>query len=66
MATTKDNAARTKTQGKLQSFHAQMHSRFGQLDLHMSPRTGVSVCYVSLYKSVSIHMFNCISTFSLA
>lgn len=55
MATTKDNTAMTKTQGKLQSFQAQMHSRFNQLDLHMSPRAGVSVCYVSLYMSVCLY-----------
>lgn len=52
MATTKDNTTMTKTQGKLQSFQAQMHSRFGQLDLHMSPRAGVSVLCVLVYKRV--------------
>lgn len=44
MSMTKTNTVMTKTQGKLQSFHTQMHSRFGQLDLPKSPRAGVCVC----------------------
>lgn len=55
MSMTKTNTVMTKTQGKLQSFHTQMHSRFGQLDLPMSPRAGVSVCYVSLCMSVCLY-----------